>query len=230
MGSFANTVFSIMLGWLQTLASMLWSAMSGKEGGSLLQFIGKNWIRIAVILCAAGLAADFAVYLFRWAPYKVWRTFWNRIKNNRKPEPAEEYGMQSASRPENREQVPHRYFARQKNSERQDSAYNGPGENPATADTAEQDDLRRWKTEDAETEKEIPTEITRAGYTVPADSPYRKPEAGSRRRKFRINLLGDTEENGEIHYYSPRPMMDKREAYHSPVYPEQWTGSRDQDS
>ena len=230
MGSFANTVFSIMLGWLQTLASMLWSAMAGKEGGSLLQFIGKNWIRIAVILCAAGLAADFAVYLFRWAPYKVWRTFWNRIKNNRKPEPAEEYGMQSASRPENREHVPHRYFARQENSEKQNSAYNGPAENSAAADTAEQDDLRRWKTEDAESEKEIPAEITRAGYAVPADSPYRNPDSRGRRRRFRVSLLGDSRDEGEIHYFAPRPMIDKKDAYNAPVYPEKWTGSREEDS
>ena len=65
MGSFANTVFSILLGWMQSLISMIWSALTVRNENSFLHFIGKNWIIITVVLCAVGLLADFAVYLFR---------------------------------------------------------------------------------------------------------------------------------------------------------------------
>ena len=80
MGSFANTVFSLLLGWLKGLISMIWSALTSEGGDSFFTFIGNNWIKIVVILCAAGLAVDFAVYFFRWQPYKVWQTFLRRLK------------------------------------------------------------------------------------------------------------------------------------------------------
>ena len=50
MGSFANTVFSILLGWLQGLISIIWSALTAKGGESFFQFIGDNWIKITLIL------------------------------------------------------------------------------------------------------------------------------------------------------------------------------------
>ena len=220
MGSFANTVFSILLGWLQGLISMIWSAMTARDGNSFFQFLGNNWIKITVILCFAGLIADFAVYFFRWAPYKVWRTFWRHLKGG-KTEADSGQAPEPAAEPEfvfrkDREQDPG-YARRRKPQE------------PDFMETEEPDELSRWREREPETEEEpVPVEITKAGYAVPADSPYRKPENRSRRRRFRINLLGDTEEDSEIHYYSPRPMMDQKEAYHAPVYPEKWTGSRDQ--
>ena len=82
MGSFANTVFSLLLGWLQTVTSVIWSALTGKNSESFLQFIGKNWILIAAVLCIAGVVIDFLVYLFRWEPYKVWKSFWKKIRNH----------------------------------------------------------------------------------------------------------------------------------------------------
>ena len=65
MGSFANTVFSILLGWLQGLVAMIWSALTAEGGDAFLQFIAKNWIIITIFLCAVGVAADFIVYFFR---------------------------------------------------------------------------------------------------------------------------------------------------------------------
>ena len=83
MGSFANTLFSILLGWMQAVISMIWSALSGKEETSFLQFIGKYWILIAAILCVAGIVIDFMVYMFRWTPYKVWKSFLQRRRRKR---------------------------------------------------------------------------------------------------------------------------------------------------
>ena len=252
MGSFANNVFSILLGWLQGLISMIWSAMTAKDGNSFLQVLGNNWIKIAVILCAAGLIADFAVYFFRWAPYKVWRTFWRHLKGERKE--TESVGNPgTAAEPvsafsENREEAPE-YVRRWRTPEPEEPlrrriaepAYreNEEPEEPRRRRTAEPayrkneepDELLRWRTpEQEEEEPGVPVEITKAGYTVPADSPYRRPGDRNSRRRLRISLLGDSEEDDGVHYYSPRPMVDQKEAYHAPVYPEKWTGSREQDS
>ena len=89
MGSFANTVFSALLGWLQILISMIWSAFTSEDGSSFLQFIGNNWIWIAAVLCATGLIADFAVYFFRWQPYKVWKTFLRHLRGKDEASSAE---------------------------------------------------------------------------------------------------------------------------------------------
>ena len=230
MGSFANTVFSILLGWLQGLISIIWSALTSKGGENIFQFIGDNWIKIALILCAAGLAADFAVYFFRWAPYKVWRTFWRHLKGRKNAageRTADEDPAPAVRR--RREYVPERLFAY---PEEEETGYQeGTGASRKDySETEDPDGLLRWREEEPVTAgPEIPAEITRAGYSVPADSPYRNPDSRGRRRRFRVSLLGDSQDDGEIHYFAPRPMIDQKDAYNAPVYPEKWTGSREED-
>ena len=51
MGSFANTLFRGMLGWLQGIVSAVWSAFTSEKGGSFFTWIGKYWILIAGLLC-----------------------------------------------------------------------------------------------------------------------------------------------------------------------------------
>ena len=93
----------------------------------------------------------------------------------------------------------------------------------------EAEDLEKWQDPEAEQEEAASSFITRNGYSVPEDSPYRRP-ANRRRNRLRIDqLLGEDSEDG-FHYSPPQPMIDQKEAYQPPVYPEKWTGSRNQDS
>ncbi len=208
MGSFSNTVFSILLGWLQILVSMIWSALTAKDGHSFLQLIGDHWILIAAVLCLIGLAADFAVYLFRWQPYKVWKSFWNRNRKDRK----EKQGMEN-----------------QAAGQEEESFHFGAGPVSGSGHT-EEADLEKWSDPEPEREENAASPlITRNGYSVPEDSPYRRP-ANRRRNRLRIDqLLGEDSEEG-FHYAPPQPMIDQHEAYQPPVYPEKWTGSRNQKS
>lgn len=229
MGSFANTVFSILLGWLQGLISIIWSALTAKGGESFFQFIGDNWIKITLILCAVGLTADFAVYFFRWAPYKVWRTFWRHLKGRKDGTGEKDRDMEATiAFSGRRDNAPAVYFtdpAEEEDRYRSGKAGTDCGENEET------DDMHRWREDETEAgQPEVPAEITKAGYSVPADSPYRNPDNRGRRRRFRVSLLGDSQDDGEIHYYAPRPMIDQKDAYNAPVYPEKWTGSREEDS
>ena len=80
MGSFANSLFKIMLGWLQTAVSAVWSAFTSKNGSSFFSWIGQHWILLAGILCVIGLATDLCVYFCRWQPYKVWKSFFTGYK------------------------------------------------------------------------------------------------------------------------------------------------------
>ena len=223
MGSFANTVFSLLLGWLRGLISLIWSALTSEGGESFFTFIGNNWIKIAVILCVLGLAADFAVYFFRWQPYKVWQTFVRHIRRKQEDAvPPEDTGMslQYAGKVLPEAFVSETGYDRRRNSGEYGKGTAGP-----------EDDLERWRSSETESDEfSVPAEITKAGYTVPADSSYRRPAENRRRRRLRVSLLGETEDDGEVHYFAPRPIIDQKEAYHAPVYPEKWKGSREQDS
>ena len=75
MGSFANTLFRGMLGWLQGIVSAVWSAFTSEKGSSFFTWIGKYWILIAGLLCIIGLVSVLGVYIVRWKPYKVWKSF-----------------------------------------------------------------------------------------------------------------------------------------------------------
>ena len=75
MGSFANSLFKILLGWLQGIVSAVWTAFTNENGNLLFTLIGRNWILIAAILCLIGLVSDLFIYILRWKPFKVWRSF-----------------------------------------------------------------------------------------------------------------------------------------------------------
>ena len=187
MGSFLNTVFSILLGWIKGLVSMIWSAFNGQEGESILQFIGKNWIVITAIICGVGLIADFLVYLFRWEPYKVWKTFWRKLRKKNSeviPEEASEYFAEGSRETEHavpeffdeteteafQEEYEGSYVSQE--NEEYNSAYNEEyGEQ-----ISQEDELYRWREKpDIPESSEIPVhtvpEVTRAGYVVPAGRP-----------------------------------------------------------
>lgn len=251
MGSFANALFKVMLGWLQGAASAVWSAFTSENGASFLTWIGRHWILVAGVLCVIGLAADLCVYLFRWRPYKVWKSFFNRNRE-------EEY-----DKPEDNKPAPVRPIVKERSRETEERNPYPPSGRRAT-EVPDEPDLSSWKDE-PETPAAAepyaaatPSTITKSGYVVPADSPYRRP-AGTgkaktpastepepapvhseenvpavsaeprRRRRIRVNeLFTDPEE--EIHEFdAPQHVIDARRAYHEPVYPRGWKKSEESD-
>jgi hypothetical protein len=242
MGSLANTLFTIMLGWVQAAASSIWSAFTTENGGSFFRWIGRNWIILAAILCAIGLIVDLGIYLFRWRPLQVWKSYFNRLRHKEEvPEESEQSEQTAESTPV----IPRRIFR-----------YEGENETipelmtilPQTG----QEDFSRWETEKpepastAESVQKKPT-ITGAGYTVPADSPYRRPtepietdkhdgtepkegEADKpeimtqkkRRRRLVVGELFNDPEEELWQYEKPQQLIDKDKAYHQPVYPRNW--------
>ncbi len=252
MGSFANSLFKVMLGWLQAVVSAVWSAFTSENGSSLFNWIGQHWILIAVILCVIGLAADLCVYILRWKPYKVWKNFFTG-------KGAEEEELQDAKN--------EAYKAEKtRKQEGKPVFYRDAGESETKKDETDQaPDFSQWETELKETEQESSLQpeqksvsVTSAGYVVPEDSPYRRPvnkisaerspetaqgqndfpeNRKSReeplpimpRRRKRINvteLFADPEE--EIRQFdAPQHVIDSNKAYRDPVYPRGWKKSED---
>ena len=90
MGLFANTLFSVLLGWVQTAASWLWSLVTNTDVNAWLRWILNNWLVLVIFLCLVGAAVDFIVYFFRWQPYRVWGKFLHRKKAEDDVPPQEE--------------------------------------------------------------------------------------------------------------------------------------------
>ena len=80
MGAFADTLFSVLLSWVQSaVGSIVTLVQSGGDRG-LLAFLGNNWLFIVLVLVAGGLVVDWLVWLLRWQPYHVWATRARRFK------------------------------------------------------------------------------------------------------------------------------------------------------
>ena len=255
MGSFANTLFRVMLGWLQGIISAVWSAFTSEKGGSLLTWIGKYWIPIAAVLCIIGLVSDLGVYIVRWKPYKVWKSFFFH-KKEEEEEPIPERRPLMNERPVRR-RVPAVTKQPESIQNMQETV------EPEPEETFKPTDFSRWEPEAPKEEKvyaatreSVPVTVTPAGYHVPADSPYRRPQqpvpapaaelrtetapAGKQeaekeqpvlyRRRRRINvseLFSDPEE--ELHpFEAPQNVINSQKAYHEPVYPRGWKKSEEE--
>ena len=71
MGTFADSLFAVLMSWVRALVSSLW-ALFTSERTTALEFLGKNWLLIVIVLVAAGLFIDWMIWLIRWKPYTLW--------------------------------------------------------------------------------------------------------------------------------------------------------------
>ena len=87
MGTLADSLFNLLMGWVRALVNAIW-ALFTTDHTTLLEFLGKNWVLIVVVILAAGLAIDWLVWLIRWRPYHLWARRARRFL--RMPEPEQE--------------------------------------------------------------------------------------------------------------------------------------------
>ncbi|MHC1785658.1 MAG: hypothetical protein AB9880_01150 [Christensenellales bacterium] len=82
MNAFANWLFSVLLGWTGTFANGMWNAVVNQSTG-ISAFFSRWWLALVLLLVAGGTVLDYAVWLIRWRPYLVWRTWLTRRKRRR---------------------------------------------------------------------------------------------------------------------------------------------------
>lgn len=78
MGNFASTLFSVLLGWVQSIIAWLWKVIGADGADGLMGWMVDHWLALTIVLCVIGLSVDLVVYIFRWQPYRVWRNYWKR--------------------------------------------------------------------------------------------------------------------------------------------------------
>ena len=290
MGSLANSIFRLMLGWIQGIAAALWSAFTSEKGGSVFAWFGKHWIPIAIVLCVIGLVSDLCVYLVRWKPFRRWFGFLRHEKVEEKEvrirpvtrketetvpvreEEAEqpvqprrrrrtaEYAestenghayipSEHASMPETVNERGYEPPVQPRNNRQPEYAAERNPERPGRAESysADEPDFSKWQVKPAAAEQKVneelptPATVTKAGYHVPADSPYRRPEPKTekeaivrqpeiredterqnpvtvgRRRRLRITDLFTDPEEELRQLEAPQNVIDSSKAYREPV-------------
>lgn len=88
MGTFADSLFTVLLSWVRGLVNAIW-ALFTSDHTTLLEFFGKNWLIIAVAIVAAGLVVDWIIWLLRWQPYHLWAQRVRRLLRMEEPEEEE---------------------------------------------------------------------------------------------------------------------------------------------
>lgn len=241
MSGFANTVFTLMIGWFRTVVSLIWSGLTDKNGGNLFTWIGNHWIVIVLILFAVGTITDLSVYLFRWRPLDVIRSYFDRKKRNNRSSQ-----MNPASVPSSGSEINPNHHSSDNGyqplfASNQETGFSGeapsvhvdlPVYEPANPDPLIIQNVNTQRNEYGNNE-------------VPADSPYRRPvtqteydsQSGNepdhdsrtpdpvvrpRRRRINVSELFGNPEEDMIHFDPPKPVIDQSEAYHTPVYPRNW--------
>lgn len=71
MGILADSLFTVLMSWVRALVSAIWALFSS-DHTTVLGFLAKNWLAIALVIIAAGLVIDWIIWLLRWQPYHLW--------------------------------------------------------------------------------------------------------------------------------------------------------------
>lgn len=79
MNAFADTLFTLLFGWVKALMNSLWGLIASGHVSAFLSWLGDHWALLAAVLVLACSALDYAVWLVRWRPYLVWRTKLRRL-------------------------------------------------------------------------------------------------------------------------------------------------------
>lgn len=240
MGNFANTVFSMMLGWFRTAVSDLWNLFTASDGNSLLAWIGNHWIHLVVILCVVGTAIDIVVHLFRWRPLTVWASFFRRLRHHGREE-------EETEQPHHRKQQQWIYADgstapspdqdwQEDVPEDEDFAQEYDQPAPMVASMSHTQYRRNsyvnqvppgmedYPHPDPVQEEPLPPEPISREEVVP----QRDNESRSRRVLRRVAEIpksiwqSDDEDELQLRYRPAKPSVDKDHAYHAPVYPPTW--------
>lgn len=243
MGSFASSLFSVMLSWIRGAVSYGWQALSTEQGGSLIQWLAEHWLTLAIILCAIGLATDTVVHLLRWQPYKVWASFFRRITGQ-----VEEDPTPTARR---RARLIHRHWVYADGTARteaveqddlpQEEAHPWQDVSP-TLPCYEMDDeaYRRQFARPEEPiaptagledypqppqpveEESVPEPVVEAESKQQPRRRIRHLARESTRAAFQQLFVSHDEDELDLRYKPAQPAVDKAQAYNKPYYPPQW--------
>ena len=247
MGTIADRAFRFMLGWLRGAVAAVWNALNGGAGNTGIVWAAQHWKTLALALILTGTLIDVIIYLIRWRPDRVWRSFFRRLAGKKRLEPLEEQRV-----PETWPEPPEAFQATETEQKAwiyADGVTQSNVRDPEYSEQPEYIESSRTVLKDAEaarpetsawmntvTESAAPVLTPRAEARAAADPG--EPKAGENKawKTFRTGrmeslssirertnvrrLLGLEDDEDELISYRPaRPDVRAESAYHPAVYP-----------
>ncbi|MBQ9265118.1 MAG: hypothetical protein IJ189_13050 [Clostridia bacterium] len=226
MNTFSNSLFTFLFGWARSLIESVWNAAAEGKLSGFFTWLGDHWMIVVVALCLGGTVMDFLIWMIRWRPYLVWRSFlrkWARRFRGEKVDSQRRFnrGYQDAV-----EELG--FSAEQSDLPPQDA---GAWEDEYAAPAQEQADYYQEDAfaapQDAAYADQQWAGETPAGYApdVPEGRRRRRSEKHDQPRRFawhqKLTAIDDQEEDGMLDGLPPA--VNREQAFHEPVYPESYT-------
>ncbi len=219
MNAFADVMFTLLLGWVRGFINEVWALVTSGAGEGFMSWLGDNWLWIALILCLAGTVLDYAVWFMRWRPYKVWAARLNAFRRR----------VRGEGRRAKRFNQGYREGVRMDWLEQDEQQAYPPEEYDPRATYVDQDFIGAPQSAPAYDETAYMPPRAEEAYP-PVDQPEatRRRRAGRRAvsvRRITGHLTRDDDEDTRMIDGLP-PLVDKEQAYHTPVSPTAPTGNR----
>ena len=90
MNVIADRLFSLLLGWTRGLFNNLWNLVTNHSSG-IAGFLERFWLPLILLLLLIGTAADYIIWLIRWRPHWVWRSWLMRRGRERRLQATQAY-------------------------------------------------------------------------------------------------------------------------------------------
>ncbi|MDD2561489.1 MAG: hypothetical protein PHP07_01265 [Eubacteriales bacterium] len=90
MNVVADWLFNLLLGWTRGLFNNIWNLVNNHSAG-ISGFLERFWLPIILIILLAGTAADYLVWIIRWRPHYVWRSWFMRQERKKRMNATEAY-------------------------------------------------------------------------------------------------------------------------------------------
>ncbi len=220
MNTFAKTLMPLLLGWLRRLFQDLLFAFSKGTVNGLLLWLGEHWLHIVALLVLLGAAGDFAVWLVRWRPYLIWRTWRQKAsrrltgKEERRFTQGYQDGVQGIQNAVNASQTQNYYGAQPMQVEAQQPVWIQQMSTPAPApETAQKSTL--YLEELYETQKspkqEQPKERKRRGH---------RHKQGLRGAISAVRQRLNQPEEEETMLDGLPPVINQEDAFYAPALPQ----------
>lgn len=225
MNAFADTLLSILFGWLRSLVQGIWSSASSGRFQGVFRWLGDNWFWLLLILCLICTAMDYIIWLIRWRPYIIWRNKLRRLFSRKgKEETAFDQGYDTGVDVDLSDMAPV----------------------PAPEYTPWQPPVWQQEVQPALQEEEIPVpqvqeapmyppvyeeplypspvyEPAPVQEDMPAPTVRNRRSQRHEKKKIRLpGLLGNEQDEGNAMLDGLPPVVNKEDAFHAPVYPDQY--------
>ena len=238
MNTFANSLFSVLFGWARGLIQQLWNAAVSSQFSGFLTWLGDHWLVVVFGLIVGCTVMDYLIWLIRWRPYLLWRSFFRRVSRFFRRENKQfEQGYQSSvgiQLPPDQEAAPQAEDAWSEEAWSQPPEQEASAPEPQPVFSASREREHRARQFTPPQAYEAPPLYAAArqvtgSFTaeMPVARRRRRSEKYERRRQeWRDRLINGDAQDYEILDGLP-PAVDRQQAFHEPVYPRQNTDGDD---